>query len=119
MHVKLSSSASWAIAKCVPCINVCETEELICDSDSVDHFVSNVTGIGAVDDLSEDSDNSVPTDKVWCEHTAKMHQCSARKPGVNRCAAPHINADCTSVDYFRLIVTNEPLNIILVESNHY
>ena len=64
MRVKISSSASRAIATCVCYIAVCEIEVMICDSDSVEHFLSYLTDIGAVDDSSEDSDNSFPTDKL-------------------------------------------------------
>jgi hypothetical protein len=45
-------------------VSVCETEQLICDSDSVEHFVSYITDFEAFDDLSDDSDNSVPTDNL-------------------------------------------------------
>jgi hypothetical protein len=38
MRVKISSSASRAIATCVCYIAVCEIEAMICDSDSVEHF---------------------------------------------------------------------------------
>jgi len=40
-------------------VSVRETEQLIYDSDSVEHFVSYITDIEAFDDLSHDSDNSV------------------------------------------------------------
>jgi len=43
---------------------VCEIEQLICGSDSVEHFVSYITDIEAFDDLSDDCDNSVPTDNL-------------------------------------------------------
>ena len=45
-------------------MSVREIEQLICDSDSVEYFVSYITDIEAFDDLSDDSDNSVPTDSL-------------------------------------------------------
>jgi hypothetical protein len=39
-----------------------EIEQLI--GDSVEHFVSYITDIEAFDDLSDDSDSSVPTDNL-------------------------------------------------------
>jgi hypothetical protein len=64
MHVKISSSASSVMAQGGRhYVSVCEIEQLVCDSGSVEHFVSYiyVTYIEAFDDLSDDSDNSVPT----------------------------------------------------------
>jgi hypothetical protein len=46
-----------------------------------------------------------------------IHHFSAPKPGVSCCAAPHINAESSPLDYFQLAFTNEPL--ILTESKHY
>jgi hypothetical protein len=43
-------------------VAVCETEGLICDSDSERHLVSNDSDISALDDLSKDTDNSFLVD---------------------------------------------------------
>jgi hypothetical protein len=40
----------------------CKIDELICDSNSDEQFVSDESDIEATDDLSEDSDNSAITD---------------------------------------------------------
>jgi len=70
--------------------------------------------------LSEDS-KSVLTDQLWSdsknEDRARIHHFSAPKPGVSSCAAPHINAKSSPLDYFQLAFTNESL--ILIESNRY
>lgn len=59
MH--LNSSASRTTAKCT--LYCCSIKELICDSNSEVHFVSDDSDTEATDDLSEDSNNSVPTDQ--------------------------------------------------------
>jgi hypothetical protein len=41
----------------------CSIKELICDSNSEVQFVSDDSDTEATDDLSEDSNNSVPTDQ--------------------------------------------------------
>jgi len=46
---------------------VSATQELICDSDSGEQCVSDDSDITAADHLSEDSDNSVLTDQLWCD----------------------------------------------------
>lgn len=51
MHVKISSSVSRVMAQ-GGIMSLCvETQQLICDSDSVEHFVSYITDIEAFDDL--------------------------------------------------------------------
>lgn len=45
-------------------MTVREIEHLICDSDSGGHFFSYITDIEAFDDLSDNFDNSVPTDNL-------------------------------------------------------
>ena len=45
-------------------MSVCEIEQLLCDSDSVEHFVSYITDIEAFDDLSADSKSIVTTDNL-------------------------------------------------------
>jgi hypothetical protein len=41
----------------------CKNDEVICDSDSEEQFVSDDSDIEATDDLLEDSDNSAPSDQ--------------------------------------------------------
>jgi hypothetical protein len=45
-------------------VSVRESEQLICDSDSVEHFALYITDIEVFDDLSDDSDNNVLTDNL-------------------------------------------------------
>ena len=66
MHLRISISASSTMAKRVRYVAVSETEELICNSDSEEQCVSDDSDVEAADDLSEDSDNSVLTDQLWC-----------------------------------------------------
>lgn len=60
--------------------------------------------ITAADHLSEDSDNSVQTDQLWCdsrsEDRPKMYHFHALKPDVNRHAVPHISADPSLLQCF-------------------
>lgn len=59
------------------------TQQLICDTDSGEQCVSNDFDITAGDHLSEDSDNSVLTDLLWCdsrsEDRLKMYHFHALK----------------------------------------
>jgi len=43
------------------------TQELIFDSESGEQSISDDSDITAADHLSEDSENSVLTDQLWCE----------------------------------------------------
>jgi hypothetical protein len=111
MHLKISISSSGAMAKCTCYVAVRETEELTRYSDSKEKCVSDASDVKAVDDLPEDSDNSVPEDQFWrdsrSEDGAKIYPFSAPKPGMNCHAAPYISADSSPLDCLRLMFTDE------------
>jgi hypothetical protein len=75
MHIKISTSASITLVKYMHYDAVSKTEELICESD--ERSVLDYSDTEAADDLSEDFDNSVPRDQLWCdrrsEDRAKIH----------------------------------------------
>jgi hypothetical protein len=125
MNLKISISASSANVKRARYVAVIETEGLICDSETEQQCVSEDSDIeaAAAATLSDDSDNHVLTDHLWCdsrnEDRAELHHFSVPKPGVNCRAAPHISADSSPLGCFRLIFTYELLNIILTETNRY
>jgi hypothetical protein len=77
-------------------------QELICDSD--EQCVSDDSDITAADHLSEDCDNSVLTDQLWCdsrsEDRPKMYHFHALKQDVNCKAVPHISTDPSLLDCF-------------------
>jgi hypothetical protein len=72
---------------------VSATQELIYDINSGEQCVSDDSDITAGDHLSEDSDNSVLTDLLWCdsisEDRLKMCHFHALKPDVNCHAVSH------------------------------
>ena len=104
MHLKISISASSAMAKCVHYVDVSQTEETICDSDSQEQCISADSDVETADDLSDDSDNSVPTGQLWhycrSEVRAEIHNFSAPRPRANCCAVPHISASSPALDCF-------------------
>ena len=97
MHLKISISVSGTMVKCMHWVAVSVTQELIFDSESGEQSISDDSDITAADHLSEDSENSVLTDQLWCESWSedrpKMYYFHALKPDVNCHAVPHISAD--------------------------
>jgi hypothetical protein len=83
-------------------VDVGETQELICNSETKKQCVSNDSDITVADHLSEGSDNNVLTDQLWCdsrsEDRPKMYHFHALKPNVNCHALLHISADSSPLD---------------------
>ena len=84
-------------------------------SDSEEQHASEDSDFETADDLSDNSDNSVPIYQLWhdsrCEVRAEIHHFSAPRPHVNCCAVHHASPNSSPWDYFWLIFTEELQNI--------